>query len=90
MTYKHIVLVLKSEKQHDAALQDLRDLGLEPEMLSPYERIRDSLEPAMIGYNTTTGFCSNGTLNYQQMAQSGVFVARTRKEFIHEVQKYLV
>mgnify|MGYP001007720792 CR=1 FL=1 len=90
MTYKYIVLVLKSEKQHDAALQDLRDLGLEPEMLSPYERIRDSLEHAMIGYVTTNGFCSNGTLDDQQLAQSDVYVASTRKEFIQEVQKYLV
>ena len=90
MTYKFIVLVLKSEKQHDAALQDLRDLGLEPTMLSPYERIRDSSEHAMIGYTTATDFCSNGTFFDEQLAQSDVYVASTRKEFIQEVQKYLV
>ena len=90
MTYKFIVLVLKSEKQHDAALQDLRDLGLEPTRLSPYERIRDSIEYAMIGYNPTTDFCSNGTLNDQQLAEPDMYVLSTRKEFIQEVQKYLV
>ena len=90
MTYKFIVLVLKSEKQHDAALQDLRDLGLEPTKLSPYERIRDSSEHAMIGYTTTTDFCSNGTLDDQQLAEPDVYVASTRKEFIQEVKKYLV
>ena len=90
MTYKFIVLVLKSEKQHDAALQDLRDLGLEPTMLSPYWRIRDSSEHAMIGYNPATDFCSNGTLADQELAQSDMCVLSTRKEFIQEVQKYLV
>ena len=90
MTYKFIVLVLKSEKQHDAALQDLRDLGLEPTWLSPYERIRDSIEHAMIGYTTATDFCSNGTIDDQQLAQPDVYVLSTRKEFIQEVQKYLV
>lgn len=90
MTYKHIVLVLKSEKQHDAALQDLRDLGLEPTMLSPYERIRDSLEHAIIGYSTADDFCSNGTYLDHQLAEPDVYVASTRKGFIQEVQKYLV
>lgn len=90
MTYKYIVLVLKSEKQHDAALQDLRDIGLEPEMLSPWERIQDSLEHAMVGYVTADGFCSNGTFDDRQLAQSDVCVVSTRKEFIQEVQKYLV
>lgn len=90
MTYKYIVLVLKSEKQHDVALQDLRDLGLEPEMLSPYERIRDSVNHAIIGYTTTDNFCSNGTLDDQQLTQSDVYVLNTRKEFIQEVKKYLV
>lgn len=90
MTYKYIVLVLKSEKQHNAALQDLRDLGLEPSFPSPYERIRDSLEQAVVGYNPTTRFCSNGVLSDQQLAAPDVCVASTRKEFIQEVKKYLV
>lgn len=90
MTYKYIVLVLKSEKQHDAALQDLRDLGLVTSSPSPYERIRDSLDQAIVGYTTATDFCSNGTLNDRQLEQHDVYVASTRKEFIQEVKKYLV
>lgn len=90
MTYKYIVLVLKSEKQHDATLQDLRELGLEPTSLSPYDRIRDSLEQAVVGYTTATKFCSNGILDDQQLEQHDVYVASTRKEFIQEVKKYLV
>lgn len=90
MTYKYIVLVLKSEKQHDATLQDLRALDLEPTLLSPYDRIRDSLEQAVVGYTTTTKFCSNGVLDDQQLEQHDVYVASTRKEFIQEVKKYLV
>lgn len=90
MTYKYIVLVLKSEKQHDAALQDLRELGLEPTRLSPYDSIRDSLEQAVVGYTTATDLCSNGTLDDQQLEQTDVYVASARKEFIQEVKKYLV
>ena len=90
MNYKYIVLVLKSEKQHDTALQDLRDLGLVTSNLSPYERIRDSLAQAIVGYTTDTNFCSNGTLDDQQLEQHDVYVASTRKEFIQEVKKYLV
>ncbi len=90
MTHKYIVLVLKSEKQHGATLQDLRELGLEPTSLSPYDRIRDSLKQAVVGYTTATKFCSNGTLDDQQLEQHDVYVASTRKEFIQEVKKYLV
>jgi hypothetical protein len=90
MTYKYIVLVLKSEKQHDAALQDLRELGLYPTILSPWERICDSTYKPCVGFTTTSGFCSNGTFDYQQLEQYDMYVASTRKEFIQEVKKYLV
>ena len=70
-----IKLFVKSEKQHDAALQDLRALGL---------------EQAVVGYNAATDGCSNGTLDDQQLEQTDVYVASTSKEFIQEVKKYLV
>ena len=90
MTYKYIVLVLKSEKQHDAALQDLRDLGVYPTLLSAWERICDSTDKVCVGFTIASGFCSNGTLNDQQLEQHDTYVASTRKEFIQEVKKYLV
>lgn len=90
MTYKYIVLVIKSEKQHDVTLQDLRDLGLEPTMLSPYERISGATEQTMIGYSTADNFCSNGTLSTTQLSDPTVYVLYSRKEFIQEVKKYLV
>ena len=90
MTYKYIVLVLKSEKQHDAALQDLQNQGLEPTMLSPYERISGATEQTMIGYSTVDNFCSNGTLSAIQLSDPTVCVLYSRKEFIQEVKKYLV
>ncbi len=90
MTYEHIVLVIKSEKQHDAALQDLRDIGSTPTLLDSYASISGGTDQAVVGYTTTDGFCSNGTLDGQQLAQSDVYVFSTRKEFIQEVKKYLV
>lgn len=90
MTYKYIVLVLKSEKQHDVTLQELRDLGLEPTMLSPYERISGVTEQTMIGYSTTDNFCSNGTLSAIQLSDHTVCVLYSRKKFIQAVKKYLV
>lgn len=90
MTYKYIVLVLKSEKQHDTTLQDLRDLGLYPNLLSPWERICDSTDKPCIGYSTTDSFCSNGTLTATELSESAVCVRHSRKEFIQEVKKYLV
>lgn len=90
MTYKYIVLVLKSEKQHDAALQDLRDLGLYPTVLSPWERICNPTDKTCVGFTTDSNFCSNGTLHDQELEQPDVYVASTRKEFIQEVKKYLV
>lgn len=90
MNYKYIVLVLKSEKQHDAALQDLRELGLEPTSLSPYERISGATEQAMVGYVTSGNFCSNGTISTSQLANVDTCVLYSRKEFIQEVKKYLV
>lgn len=90
MTYEYIVLVVKSEKQHDAALQDLRDLSLWPELLSPYERISSSTEQAMVGYVTSDKFCSNGTLTTDELADPATCVLHSRKDFIQEVKKYLV
>ena len=90
MNYKYIVLVLKSEKQHDAALQDLRDLGLEPTCLSPYERISGATKQAMVGYVTSDNFCSNGTIAVSQLDNVDTYVLYSRKEFIQEVKKYLV
>ena len=90
MTYKYIVLVLKSEKQHDAALQDLRELGLYPTLLSPWERICNPTDKTYIGFTTDSNFCSNGIMHDQALEQPDVYVASTRKEFIQEVKKYLV
>lgn len=90
MNYKYIVLVLKSEKQHDASLQDLRELGLEPTWLSPYERIAGAVEQGMVGYSTEDNFCSNGTLSVSELANADTYVLYSRKEFIREVKKYLV
>ena len=90
MTHKYIVLVLKSEEQHDAALQNLRELGLEPTLLSPYERIAGSTEQVMVGYSTEDSFCSNGTLSVSELADVDTYVLYSRKEFIQEVKKYLV
>ena len=90
MTHKYIVLVLKSEKQHATALQDLRDLGLEPTCLSPYERISCATEQAMVGYVTSDNFCSNGTITASQLDNVDTYVLYSRKEFIQEVKKYLV
>ena len=90
MNYKYIVLVLKSEKQHDAALQDLRELGLEPTLLSPYERITGATEQVIVGYSTKDNFCSNGTLSVSELADVYTYVLYSRKEFIQEVKKYLV
>lgn len=90
MTYKYIVLVVKSEKQHDAALQDLRELGLYPTILSPWEHICNPTGKTCVGFTPASGFCSNGTLDDQQLEQHDLYVASTRKEFIQEVKKYLV
>ena len=90
MTYKYIVLVLKSEKQHDTALQNLRELGLEPTLLSPYERIAGATEQAMVGYSTADNFCSNGTLSVSELANVDTYVLYSSKEFIQEIKKYLV
>ena len=90
MTYDYIVLVIKSEKQHDAVLQDLRDLGLTPTLLSPYARISGVTDPTMVGYSTADNFCSNGTLTTTELAELTVCVLHSRKEFIQEVKKYLV
>ena len=90
MNYKYIVLILKAEKQHDAALQDLRELGLEPTCLSPYERISGATEQAMVGYVTSDNFCSNGTIAASQLDNIDTYVLYSRKEFIQEVKKYLV
>ena len=89
MKYKYIVLVLKSEKQQDTTLQDLRDLELYPNLLRPWERICDSIDKPCIGYSTADNFCSNGTLTSTELAAPTVCVLHSRKEFIQEVKKYL-
>ena len=54
------MLRVKSQKQYDKTLADLREVGVNTTMLSGWERLAHNPNQTIFGYALSDGFCSDG------------------------------
>ena len=83
---KYLMLRVKSQKQYDKTLADLREVGVNTTMLSGWERLAHNPNQTIFGYTLSDGFCSDGVGEEAALLQDTTKLFTSRKEFIAAVK----
>ena len=84
---KHLMLRVKSQKQYNKTLADLRGAGVAVEGLSGYVRLlTHHPDQIVISYTIPSKFCSDGVATESDLSTDDTQLSTSRKEFIAAIK----